>query len=65
MGRILSLWFGAQPPVSRKAYVGSGLSLIVVRYLLDNLLIVLAGSAWVDPLHYLRPALKVRFDIVH
>ena len=65
MGGILSLWFGAQTLVSRKAYVATGLSLMAVRYLLDNLLILLAGGAWVDPLYYLSPALQIRFDIVH
>jgi uncharacterized membrane protein YhaH (DUF805 family) len=65
MGDVLSLWFGPQTPVNRKAYAASGIGLMAVRYVLDNLLILLAGGAWVHPLHYLSPALKIRFDIVH
>ncbi len=65
MDRLQALWFGSRTPVSRKAYIGTGLSLMVVRYLLDNVLILLAGGQWVDPLYYLSPALEIRFDLIH
>ncbi len=65
MGSVLSLWFGAQTPVSRKAYISSGLGLMALRYVLDNLLILAANGSWINPLDYLSPALKIRFDLVH
>jgi len=38
---------------------------MALRYVLDNMLLLLAGGSWVDPLHYLSPALQIRFDMVH
>ena len=65
MPRLLSLWFGSKTPVNRSQYVATGVGLMALRYVLDNALILLAGGAWVDPIHYLSPALQIRFDIVH
>ena len=64
MKRLVSLWFGFRAPVSRRAYLATGVGLMGVRYLLDNLLVTAAGGAWIEPLAYLHPALGIRMDAV-
>jgi len=53
MRDLLRFWFTFEQPVSRRAYLLHGLSLIVIKYWIDALLIWLAtGTIW-TPLSYL------------
>ena len=62
MSTIVTLWFGTKARVSQKAYLATGVSLMAVRYLLDNLLVNLAGGEWIGPAAYLHPALHIRLE---
>lgn len=53
--RMLRLWFGFDQPVSRRAYLVSGLGLALLKYTGDNLLHWYASGRWWTPLEYLDP----------
>ena len=38
MKRILNLWFGFSQTVTRRTYIVSGLSLMVLKYVVDSLI---------------------------
>jgi hypothetical protein len=59
--KILALWFGFSAPVSRRAYLGTGLALMGFKYLVEALVVhALTGRVW-TPADYLVPNLN-RFD---
>ena len=54
--RLLRLWFSFDPPVCRRDYIVSGLSLAIVKYVGDAAIIyALSGHRW-TPLDYLAPS---------
>lgn len=57
---ILSLWFGLKAPVSRRAYIVSGIGLMVLKLAIDNALAFAAtGKPW--PLAaYLAPSMIMK-----
>ncbi|MEM7480304.1 MAG: SRPBCC family protein [Acidobacteriota bacterium] len=52
---LLPLWFGFRAPVSRRAYLLSGLFLLVIKFLGDSWLLLQAGGSPWTPLEYLSP----------
>ncbi len=62
MTGVLSLWFGLRAPVSRRAYVVSGIVLMIVKVAIDNaLMFVATGKPW-PILAYLLPSLVLKND---
>ena len=58
MMRILKLWFGFTAPVSRRAYLTSGLALMGFKYLVEALAVwALTGRVW-TPLDYVVPSVR-------
>jgi uncharacterized membrane protein YhaH (DUF805 family) len=58
---VLRLWFGFTEPVSRRAYLATGLALAVVKYLVELAIVhALTGRIW-TPVDYLIPSAIIRF----
>ena len=58
---ILALWFGFSAPVSRRAYLTTGLALMGFKYLVEALLVhAVTGRVW-TPRDYLVPSIE-RFE---
>ncbi|AKT42577.1 SRPBCC family protein [Chondromyces crocatus] len=58
--RMLRLWFGFSDPVARRPYLITGVSLMVLKYLLEaGLVFVVTGKSW-SPLTYLNPIMSQR-----
>ncbi|HAN31299.1 MAG TPA: hypothetical protein DCQ06_06835, partial [Myxococcales bacterium] len=64
MKQILALWFGQRTSVSRGAYLATGLGLMALRYLIDNLIYLAGGGEWAPLLTYLNPAFSVRWSMI-
>ena len=65
MKRILNLWFGFSQTVTRRTYIVSGLSLMVLKYVVDSLIFFFAGPGRIlDPLQYLNPSLSYRISVL-
>jgi uncharacterized membrane protein YhaH (DUF805 family) len=60
VGSFLTLWFGFEARVDRRAYVLSGLALMAAKYLIDAIVAWLATGAWWAPWRYLCPLWSVR-----
>ena len=52
---ILRLWFSLRVPVGRRAYLVSGLTLMVVKYLVDATVMRLGANVSWSPIDYLHP----------
>jgi hypothetical protein len=58
--RLVALWFGLRAPVSRRAYLASGVGLMALKYAMDVTLVYLVtGNLW-RPYSYLVPSLILR-----
>jgi hypothetical protein len=57
---LLSLWFGVRAPVTRVAYIASGLSLAVFKYAVEAGVIRALAGNWLTPLDFLNPSLTAR-----
>ena len=65
MKRMLNLWFGFSQRVTRRTYIVSGLSLMVLKYVVDSLIFFFAGPGRIlDPLQYLNPSLSYRISVL-
>ena len=66
VGSLVSLWFGFERRVDRRAYVLTGLALMVAKYLVDATLAWAVTGVWWAPWRYLNPLWSVRmaqFDV--
>jgi uncharacterized membrane protein YhaH (DUF805 family) len=59
-GSLLPLWFGFNQRVDRRAYLVSGLTLMIAKYLIDALIALAVTGAWWAPWRYLWPLWTVR-----
>jgi uncharacterized membrane protein YhaH (DUF805 family) len=59
----LRLWFSMRVPVGPRAYLVSGLTLMVVKYLIDATVIRLGANVFWSPIDYLNPAYTVRMSL--
>ena len=59
---VLPLWFGLELPVSRRAYVVSGLGLALVKYTVDALIVYAVSQKFWWPLAYLSPLYSIRTE---
>jgi uncharacterized membrane protein YhaH (DUF805 family) len=58
LAALLKLWFGFSQPVSRRAYLASGLALMGLKYAVEGAVVYgVAGRIW-TPLDYLSPTLR-------
>ena len=60
---LLRLWCGIREPVSRWMYVASGVSLVLVKYLVEAGVIRGLGGRWMTPLEFISPLLSTRSDL--
>jgi uncharacterized membrane protein YhaH (DUF805 family) len=60
--QVLHLWFGFRDPVSRKAYLASGVALMAVKYGVDALLVYATQHVIWSPLSYLSPLYTLRIN---
>ncbi|AKT42576.1 uncharacterized protein CMC5_068030 [Chondromyces crocatus] len=57
---MLRLWFGFSDPVGRRPYLITGVSLMVLKYLLEaGLVFAVTGKSW-SPITYLNPIMSLR-----
>jgi hypothetical protein len=57
---VLQLWFGISRPVDRRAYLLSGMALLLLKYAVDSAIVyALTGHLW-SPLDYVNPLLTAR-----
>src|SRR3569623_197725 len=54
---VLRLWFGFTAPVSRRAYLLTGLTLMTVKYLVEVLAVPAVTGTWWTPWEYFSPSL--------
>ena len=60
---FLGLCFGFTRRVDRRAYLGSGIALMVLKYAVDSLIFKFLGSGkLLNPIEYLHPSLTYRFS---
>lgn len=57
---LARLWFGLEAPVSRRAYVASGVSLMALKYALEAALVYLGTGGFWSPFEFLNPILTLR-----
>lgn len=57
---LVSLWFGFEQRVNRRAYIVSGVALMLAKYLLDATVAWTVTGAWWAPWRYLWPLWAVR-----
>jgi uncharacterized membrane protein YhaH (DUF805 family) len=57
---LFRLWFGLSEPVSRRAYVTSGIALMALKYTIDASFYFAAVGKLLSPLYYLSPFLSMR-----
>lgn len=62
--RLLSLWFGVDARVSRRAYAASGFSLMALKYAVEATVVHAVAGRWPSPLDYLSPLLAARAALV-
>ena len=55
---VLRLWFGFTAPVSRRAYLLTGLTLMTMKYLVEVLAVHAVTGTWWTPWEYFSPSLK-------
>jgi uncharacterized membrane protein YhaH (DUF805 family) len=60
----LRLWFGVSLPVSRRAYLVSGLGLAAGKYLCEMAVIWMLTGLWLSPVDFLNPSLAARREIL-
>jgi hypothetical protein len=58
------LWFGVREPVSRSAYLLSGLTLALVKYAVEATLIFAYTATLFPPWQFVNPVLSVRLDML-
>lgn len=58
------LWFGVSLPVSRRAYLASGLSLAAVKYASEAAVIWCLTGLCFSPIDFLNPSLAARSDVL-
>jgi hypothetical protein len=57
---VFSLWFGFEPRVDRRAYIASGVALMLAKYLIDAAAAWAVTGEWWAPWRYLWPLWSVR-----
>ena len=57
---LAALWFGFERRVGRRAYVVSGVALMIAKYLIDAVVAWAVTGLWWDPWRYLCPMWSVR-----
>src|SRR5688572_21694859 len=62
--RLISLWFGLEAPVSRRAYAASGFGLMALKYAVEAVVIQQVSGRWLSPLVYLNPVLAARTGVL-
>jgi hypothetical protein len=61
---VLQLWFGVSRPVDRRAYVFSGLGLLLLKYAVDAAIVyALIGRFW-NPFDYINPLITSRLQLL-
>jgi len=62
--RWLRLWFSSHAPVDRRAYVQSGVALMLLKYTVDASLVWAFVGRWWTPLGYLNPVWTLRQQLL-
>ena len=60
LASLAALWFGFERRVGRRAYVVSGVALMIAKYLIDAVVAWAVTGNWWDPWRYLCPMWSVR-----
>ncbi|MGA0039758.1 MAG: SRPBCC family protein [Pirellulales bacterium] len=61
---LVRLWLGVSLPVSRQAYLVSGLCLAAVKYACEAAVIWGLTGLWFSPIDFLNPSLAARSDVL-
>ncbi len=61
---ISRLWFGFRLPVNRRAYLLTGLSLMLIKYLAECLILYLGAGQTLSPAAFLLPTVSARVSLL-
>jgi len=60
---LLRLWFSLAVPVSRRAYLLSGVSLMLFKYLVEALIAYIGSGEALTPLQFINPSFDSREQV--